>query len=315
MKKICLVALYFGKLPDYFKIWMKGCEYNSTIDFLLITDNKIEYSIPSNIKIINKRFYEVKEMIQKKFDFKISLDKPYKLCDYKPSYGEVFQEYLKGYDFWGHCDIDLFFGNIRRYITDEILDSYDRILTRGHFSLYRNTEEFNCKYRIYEVDGCQSYREVYTSNKSCCYDEWAGHCGNGISEIFKRVGIRQYDEIIYADLKFLKYSFKLAQIQDDKSKYRIFIFDRGEIFAYSIIGEKLVKENFMYCHFQKRNPVIKLNEYNGRFMFIPPNIFMDYTDKDIDIIELKKLTKRKYMYWEPVYFYRNKVKKIISRVF
>ena len=47
------------------------------------------------------------------------------------------------YDFWGYCDIDLIFGNIRKFITDDILDKYDKILSRGHFTLFRNKDSIN----------------------------------------------------------------------------------------------------------------------------------------------------------------------------
>jgi len=29
--------------------------------------------------------------------------------------------------FWGYCDIDLIFGNIRAFMTDELLNEYDII--------------------------------------------------------------------------------------------------------------------------------------------------------------------------------------------
>lgn len=53
----------------------------------------------------------MKERIQRIFDFPISLERPYKLCDYKPSYGEVFKDELAGYDF-GEIAILIWFGEI-----------------------------------------------------------------------------------------------------------------------------------------------------------------------------------------------------------
>ena len=42
MKKysICIVGVYFGKLPKYFNLWLKSCENNSDIDFLIIGDGE-----------------------------------------------------------------------------------------------------------------------------------------------------------------------------------------------------------------------------------------------------------------------------------
>lgn len=80
-------------------------------------------------------------MIQKVIDFEICLESPYKLCDYKPTYGLAFKNWLKDYDFWGYCDLDVVFGNLRNYFTDEILKDSDRCLENGHISLWKNNKK------------------------------------------------------------------------------------------------------------------------------------------------------------------------------
>ena len=60
------------------------------------------------------------------FDFAITLHTPYKLCDYKPAYGEIFAPELSGYDFWGYGDMDLVFGDLRAYFTEDKLRKYDK---------------------------------------------------------------------------------------------------------------------------------------------------------------------------------------------
>lgn len=114
---ICLVVLYFGKLPNYFELWLESCKYNETINFLLFTDDKTEYDYPDNVTVIYTSFENIKSQIQSKFDFKISLERPYKLCDYRPAYGYIFNEYLKEYDFWGHCDLDVIFRKSKKIFT------------------------------------------------------------------------------------------------------------------------------------------------------------------------------------------------------
>lgn len=44
-------------------------------------------------------FEEMCDKIQKHFEFKIELPAPYKLCDYRPAYGEIFQDEIREYDF------------------------------------------------------------------------------------------------------------------------------------------------------------------------------------------------------------------------
>lgn len=130
---ICLVVLYFGKLPNYFDLWLTSCKYNKTINFLLFTDDKTKYDYPNNVEVIYTTFEGIRNQIQSKFDFKISLERPYKLCDFKPAYGYIFNEYLKEYDFWGHCDLDVVFGNLRKYLPEKILLNYDKIYRHRSF--------------------------------------------------------------------------------------------------------------------------------------------------------------------------------------
>ncbi|WP_333486766.1 DUF6625 family protein, partial [Phocaeicola plebeius] len=139
MKSIIIIIPYFGKLPTLFPFWLQSALNNPTIDFLFITDANIQPM--QNIKVINKTFSLLKEEIQSKFNFEIKLETPYKLCDFKPAYGYIFNEQIKGYDFWGFGDIDLIYGNIRNFINDTILNQYSVISGWGHLTLYKNTEE------------------------------------------------------------------------------------------------------------------------------------------------------------------------------
>lgn len=78
----------------------------------LFTDDRTLYEYPNNVKAFYFTTDGLKDIFGKNYDFKIAIDNPYKFCDFKPAYGEIFADYLKGYDFWGHCDIDLLWGNI-----------------------------------------------------------------------------------------------------------------------------------------------------------------------------------------------------------
>ena len=171
MKKIAFVIPYIGKLPTYFPFWLKTCANNPTVDFLLFTDDVTKYDYPSNVKVKICSFDELKERFQKLFDFQIALNSPYKFCDFKPVYGEAFAEELDGYDFWGHCDIDLFWGDIRNFLTEEVLNKYEYVYTHGHCCLYRNRPDVNCWYRTLPDNGYQKWREVFQNPKSrACSD-------------------------------------------------------------------------------------------------------------------------------------------------
>ena len=49
--------------------------------------------------------------------------------------GVIFTEDLEGFDFWGYCDMNMIFGDIRKFITRDVLLAYKKVLIHGHLSL------------------------------------------------------------------------------------------------------------------------------------------------------------------------------------
>jgi hypothetical protein len=76
---------------------------------------------------------------------------PYKLCDVKPAYGFIHDKEIRDYDYFGFGDIDVIYGNIRKFMDDNILTHnlisthYNRI--SGHFTLLKNTEDMRNAFR------------------------------------------------------------------------------------------------------------------------------------------------------------------------
>lgn len=267
VKKIAFVIPYIGKLPKYFPFWLKTCANNPTVDFLLFTDDVTKYDYPPNVKVTICSFDDLKERFQKLFDFPIALEKPYKFCDFKPVYGEAFAEELKGYDFWGHCDIDLFWGNIRKFLTEEILSNYEYIYTHGHCCLYRNSPDVNAWYRTLPDNGYQKWRDVFQTPKSCAFDEWGGHAGGGVTHIFISNGKNPYDKVDFADLEVESSSFKLVGRKDFADRKNLYFEISGN--GVFLCDERGILEEMIYVHFQKRNPMIKCDPSEHFFFFSP----------------------------------------------
>ena len=299
--KIALILPYFGKFRNDIDFWVKSVSYNPSIDFFLFTDLNI-CNRPSNLKVIKMTFEEIKERAQSLFDFPICLPYVYKLCDYKVVYGQIFADYLQGYDFWGHCDNDLIFGNIKKFITDDILQKYDRILSRGHFTLYRNSSNVN---EIYKK-ASPSYLKVFSSEKIYGFDEWPG-----TSAYWKEQKLDSfYDSIVYDDIDYNKYHFVTVHKKElDKGKSNfIYSFNEGRLFRVYLSEGGLCSDEIMYVHFQKRK--LEIRTIPAEKFLIIPNKIVAYRDI-IDVKYLKDVAYKRYIYMQAIIRKAKKLRKMI----
>ncbi len=168
---IALIICWYGELPWYFRLFVQSVKFNPSIDILFVTDIPIEIEIPNNFKIINITLDEFNQRASSKLGFPVSVKNPYKLCDFKPSYGFLFADLLDKYQFWAHGDCDIIFGDIRSFITPALLNQYDLISVRhdfltGYFTLYKNNDKLNTLF--YKS---KDFRIIFQSDKHYCFDE------------------------------------------------------------------------------------------------------------------------------------------------
>lgn len=183
-KKIAIVRPFFQqgdtKWPQYFDMFLVSCRYNPTVDFIIPTDDEFpeEYKA-DNIKIIKTTFPELMERINALHGTHMKLSGPHKLGEMKPLMGKIFVEELKEYDFWGFCDFDLIFGNIRHFMTDDLLDKYDHLMVAGHFQLHRNSEDGRNYYLLEGSDKTRTFKAVVDNleNDRMANSFWDEHLG------------------------------------------------------------------------------------------------------------------------------------------
>jgi len=172
MNRIIFLIAFIGKYPWYFPYFLHSCRYNPTIDFLIFTDNnKPNLAFPDNVRIMPYSIEQFKVDAAKALGFEVAVESGYKLCDFKPAFGTIFSDYLTDYEFWGYCDVDVIFGNIRLFMTDKLLEEYDIISARhdyltGCFALYRNRPFF-----LELFKQSKDYRKVFTEPRNFFFDE------------------------------------------------------------------------------------------------------------------------------------------------
>lgn len=170
---VAIIILYFGaKFPWYFPYFVTSCQYNPEITFFIISDcRECSRYASKNVLFLYKTFEEMKQLADQRLEMKTALNNPYKLCDFRPAYAVLFSELIEAYDFWGHCDLDVIFGNIRNFITNDVLKNYDVISIRpeyisGFFALYRNSSKIN---RLFQRS--PSYEKVFKTHSYSGFDE------------------------------------------------------------------------------------------------------------------------------------------------
>lgn len=311
MTTILIILPYFGKLPKMFPYWLESCKLNPSIDFLILTD---EYICEKATNIINIKIslLEIKERITRYLGFEVSLDRPYKLCDYKPLYGEIFKEYTSNYSFWGYCDCDLIFGDIRKFLTEDILKAYDYIGGMGHFHLQRcNDEKYNEVWKTAKATLApnKTWEEVFQSSRNEYFDElpygvsgryyemypekfYSGffptHCiFDDIDPLCNRHFIGIYNN--YKRYKthglFLPFTNRLKFWKRIDSVYlnNVIYKKQGEkLYALGIVDGHISEREILYVHLQKRNFRYLTNSYSN--FLIRPNTF--FNNRKMDKIHL-----------------------------
>ena len=285
MKSICYIVPYLGHLPKNFGLWLIGCKANPTINWIIYTDDRTSYDYPENVKVIYTTYDEIKDRIQSFYDFDVSFERPWRLALMKSAYGEIFYDKIKDFDFWGYCDIDLMWGNIRKFYTDEILERYDRIGFQGHSTLMRNTEDNNNIYRTI-VPGEINYVDVFSGKSDYSFDE------NGMDSIYKYLGKEYYQETNFANLLKYNTGFFLYAMPDEdaiNNNHQIFTWQNGTLLRHYINkdGDINVQE-FCYIHFWCRPMKFNVKSLDlNTVYYIYPDVM---TDKNIGI-SIKTLMK------------------------
>ena len=247
--KIAIVVAYFGKFPNYFSLWVKSCAFNPTIDFFVFTDQKLD-NLPVNVKCIAMTIQEMRDRASVVLGFKASLSRPYKCCDYKPLYGLIFKDYLSSYDYWGHCDVDLIFGDLQTFLDRYNLYDYDKFGALGHLSLYKNTDEVNNAFKL--ANNRMDYRVVFTTERNMIFDELSG-----ITAIMKDAGFSVFSKRIFIDISTLYHRFRIIDVYPldlppRNYNYQTFCWERGKTYHTYFNDNGVDKEECLYVHFQKR---------------------------------------------------------------
>lgn len=299
--QVCVIGVYFGTLPAYFSLWLLSCKCNTQVDFRVITDmNLSAYTLPDNVKSIPCTIDEMRKRASRILGFEACLPEPYKCCDFKPLYGLIFADVVKGYEYWGHCDFDLLWGDLSTFFVKYRLSDYEKFLPYGHLALYRNTLENNSRYRL-SGSLCGNYVQAFGNGKHIAFDE-----DSGINMIYRQHQIPLFSKRIFADISDTYHRFRCAQ-KDRNYRMQVFYWKNGKVYRAFYYRGMIRTEEFLYIHFQKRGIMAIHGDCLERErFFITPNGFYEMKHENVELQDMKRYNPYPGLLYEKREKYRRK---------
>jgi len=151
MKSIVIIIPYFGKWPFWFEYYLLSCKHNPSIHWLFYTDCGIPANAPVNVEFHAISFADYVSRVRECLQIDFAPETAYKLCDIRPAYGLIHQDAIRQFDYWGFGDIDVIYGDLRKYFNEERLryQTISCIGTRlaGHLSLFQNNDRMRFAFK------------------------------------------------------------------------------------------------------------------------------------------------------------------------
>lgn len=136
MQRVALILPWVGELPWYYGLFEASLRHAGV-----------------ELVLLHKDLGWFERRIGDALGVPVSLSNGYKLCDFKPMYGEIFAAELAGFDWWAFGDCDFIYGRRFGAWVKEVTEGpWDVACVRrdwvsGGFTLMRNCEKVNSLFR------------------------------------------------------------------------------------------------------------------------------------------------------------------------
>ena len=153
---IDFLIFHNGQLSEFIdekESTIQGFEYPQNVKFISL--GSMEQFATYFVQIVDRRLKGRQQEQDKlvKILSGVMERSPYLMVEFKPAFGHIFRDFIKGYSHWGYSDFDIAFGDLPRWITKEELNDWDivtysygdqeRVYLRGQFTFHRNKEIIN----------------------------------------------------------------------------------------------------------------------------------------------------------------------------
>lgn len=246
-RRVALIVIWFGPLPPYFELFLASCARNPDYTWLILGDQPAPDGLPWNVRFVTMRKDDINQRVQDALGVTTHIRWSYKFCDIRPMYGLVFADLLQGFSHWGHTDLDVIWGRIAGFLTDDLFNQFPRLQESGHLAIYRNDDEAN-RFFMLEAPGIVTWRRVLAHPDYYFYfDEWPG-----INRILEHHGVPRAPMAPIADVLAPPARFRLYGQKNHR--LQAFFWHDGRVFR-NVVDDttgRIGSDEFLYIHLQKR---------------------------------------------------------------
>jgi hypothetical protein len=276
--RIKMVTFVFGEKAAstaYLQMFLESAR-NSGVDIAIVGSPAPPFALPPNVQHVLLTWEQFASRVSTRLFGGKPMERlakaaPYKIIDFKPLFAYLFPEHVRGYEWWGHMDNDLVLGDVRRFLTPEILEQNDIISgvykkSWGPFTMYRNSNVMNELFKLAPVP----LESLFDLGREMFFDEWGQGKGrsfeNSMSGIItkhaQKLGLRWHGAFPVGwdgecktrnpKQRCNECSFTLPQQHDGISRQRL-VKDQSEVTPGCAphSNEERCQLEVLVCHFQR----------------------------------------------------------------
>lgn len=172
--KVKLLSLWLGPLPSWWGLYVQQMQRFVTVDWdCIVPPGK---GFVEQTKWLNQLATERLGFPCRKGErIPDRWDEWNAACDYRPAYGELFQDLYRGYDWWGWVDLDVMFGDVDGLLppllTEDVCAvNFKEEYLSGCLALFRNDPIVTRLYRE-----SPNHKEILGEQRYHCWDESGGY--------------------------------------------------------------------------------------------------------------------------------------------
>lgn len=144
MIRATLLTQWLGPFPPWMPCFLASCAPIRSVRWIIFHDHPAPAGAPANVQFVPLTESDFRTRAHTRLEVQAPATLGYKLCDFKITYGALFEDFLGEGEYFGWTDLDLVYGRVDRFL-EPLLGRWDVFSFHGnmlsnHLCLLRNDE-------------------------------------------------------------------------------------------------------------------------------------------------------------------------------